>query len=306
MRSVRIEVANESGVAVDETALSQLRGVRAGPAAGPPARRAVACCWSTSRRWTELHVQWMDEPGPTDVLAFPMDELRGPATTRSPPEGLLGDVVLCPAVAERQARDAGHGTADELHLLYRARDPAPARLRPRRAGRGARDVRAPDATCWSGGARTGAAGARRDDRRVRRAGCCCWRSSWSRGPPSRRRPTRRSRRVSRVAVEAAVREGRRGAEPLRLVVADPARYVNVVLFLQVLCEVAATVAVASVAARRVLRAVDRAAHGLGVMVVVTYVAGRRGAAHARPPARRAGRARRRPARCAPWPGCSSR
>ena len=24
----------------------------------------------------QLHVQWMDEPGPTDVLSFPMDELR--------------------------------------------------------------------------------------------------------------------------------------------------------------------------------------------------------------------------------------
>ena len=50
----------------------------------------------------QLHVQWMDEPGPTDVLAFPMDELR-PGKDDEPLEpGLLGDVVLCPSVAERR------------------------------------------------------------------------------------------------------------------------------------------------------------------------------------------------------------
>jgi probable rRNA maturation factor len=64
-----------------------------------------------------LHVQWMDEPGPTDVMSFPMDELRPGSEDRDPEPGLLGDVVLCPPVAERQARDAGHTTEDELHLL---------------------------------------------------------------------------------------------------------------------------------------------------------------------------------------------
>ena len=67
----------------------------------------------------QLHIQWMDEPGPTDVLSFPMDELR-PARAEDdnePVPGLLGDVVLCPEVAERQAKDAGHATAEELRLL---------------------------------------------------------------------------------------------------------------------------------------------------------------------------------------------
>ena len=64
-----------------------------------------------------LHVQWMDEPGPTDVLSFPMDELR-PGTEDVPtPPGLLGDIVLCPQVAETQAQAAGHSTLDELLLL---------------------------------------------------------------------------------------------------------------------------------------------------------------------------------------------
>ncbi|MBF5082460.1 rRNA maturation RNase YbeY [Quadrisphaera sp. INWT6] len=66
---------------------------------------------------TSLHVQWMDEPGPTDVLSFPMDELR-PGTEGEPsPPGLLGDVVLCPEVAAKQARESGHATAEEVLLL---------------------------------------------------------------------------------------------------------------------------------------------------------------------------------------------
>lgn len=63
-----------------------------------------------------LHVEWMDLPGPTDVLSFPMDELR-PGTPEAPAEGTLGDIVLCPPVARRQAEAAGHPVADELCLL---------------------------------------------------------------------------------------------------------------------------------------------------------------------------------------------
>jgi probable rRNA maturation factor len=65
----------------------------------------------------QLHVQWMDEPGPTDVLSFPMDELR-PGTDDAPtPAGLLGDIVVCPQVAEAQAKTAGHSVLDEIELL---------------------------------------------------------------------------------------------------------------------------------------------------------------------------------------------
>jgi probable rRNA maturation factor len=65
----------------------------------------------------ELHVRWMDEPGPTDVLSFPMDELRPGRDGDLTPAGLLGDIVLCPEVAAQQARVAGHSTAEELLLL---------------------------------------------------------------------------------------------------------------------------------------------------------------------------------------------
>jgi probable rRNA maturation factor len=64
-----------------------------------------------------LHVTWMQEPGPTDVLAFPMDELDDRTRDDFPAPTLLGDVVLCPEVAAAQARTAGHDTEVELHLL---------------------------------------------------------------------------------------------------------------------------------------------------------------------------------------------
>jgi probable rRNA maturation factor len=74
-----------------------------------------------------LHVQWMDLPGPTDVMAFPMDGADGPearfdpsappATADTRAETMLGDVVLCPAVATDQAASAGHSAEAELHLL---------------------------------------------------------------------------------------------------------------------------------------------------------------------------------------------
>ena len=66
---------------------------------------------------TELHVQWMDEPGPTDVLSFPMDELRPGVEGQESELGVLGDIVLCPEVAQAQAMAAGHSRDDEIALL---------------------------------------------------------------------------------------------------------------------------------------------------------------------------------------------
>lgn len=64
-----------------------------------------------------LHVEWMDEPGPTDVLSFPMDDLRAGDSAGPRVEGILGDIVLCPTVAARQGEAAGHGAETELALL---------------------------------------------------------------------------------------------------------------------------------------------------------------------------------------------
>ncbi|MGA1032904.1 MAG: rRNA maturation RNase YbeY [Aquiluna sp.] len=66
---------------------------------------------------TDLHVRWMDEPGPTDVLSFPMDELRPGSEEMLSAEGVLGDVVICPQVARRQAEAAGHEEINEILML---------------------------------------------------------------------------------------------------------------------------------------------------------------------------------------------
>jgi probable rRNA maturation factor len=119
---VSIEVLNESGVPVDEKGIAALaRHVLDGMRVHPLAELSILLVDEAAM--TELHEKWMDEPGPTDVLSFPMDELRpghmsgGADEDGEADPGLLGDVVLCPSVAERQAKEAGHGTRDELELL---------------------------------------------------------------------------------------------------------------------------------------------------------------------------------------------
>jgi probable rRNA maturation factor len=113
-----IEITNESGVEVDETVLLRLMESNFAELNVSP-DADVAILLVDEGAMEALHVQWMDEPGPTDVLSFPMDELR-PGTEDAPtPAGLLGDIVLCPQVAETQAREAtpAHSTQDELIML---------------------------------------------------------------------------------------------------------------------------------------------------------------------------------------------
>lgn len=64
-----------------------------------------------------LHEKWMDLVGPTDVMSFPMDELRPGTDTDEEQEGILGDIVICPDVAARQAMTAGHSAVEEMMLL---------------------------------------------------------------------------------------------------------------------------------------------------------------------------------------------
>lgn len=111
-----IEINNESAIEVDETVLQRLTDFNLAQLHVSPDAE-VAIVLVDEGAMEALHVQWMDEPGPTDVLSFPMDELR-PGTEEHPTApGLLGDIVLCPQVAEGQAQTAGHTLMDELILL---------------------------------------------------------------------------------------------------------------------------------------------------------------------------------------------
>lgn len=120
-----IEIANESGTAVDEASLAALaRHVLDSMRVHPLVELSVLLV--DVPVMTDLHQRWLGEAGPTDVLAFPMDELRPPSRGSGQPEhgpddvaaqALLGDVVLCPQVALEQAQEASRDMQDELYLL---------------------------------------------------------------------------------------------------------------------------------------------------------------------------------------------
>jgi probable rRNA maturation factor len=121
-----IDIANESGVAVSEVALAALaRHALDRLHIHPLAELSILLVDEDAM--ADLHQRWMGEPGATDVLAFPMDELRPPQLGSGrgtagghepePVPGLLGDVVLCPQIAARQAQVQGHAAVDEVELL---------------------------------------------------------------------------------------------------------------------------------------------------------------------------------------------
>jgi probable rRNA maturation factor len=116
---VSIEVANESGVEVDAPRLASIaRFVLASQKVHPLAELSILLMDEPSME--SLHVKWMDEPGATDVMAFPMDDLdisRGPGDDADAAPTLLGDVVICPQFAAAQATKAGHSLEDELAVL---------------------------------------------------------------------------------------------------------------------------------------------------------------------------------------------
>jgi probable rRNA maturation factor len=123
---VSVEINNESGMAADEDALRELAQYVIGQMETHPLAD-LSMLLVDEAHMTNLHEKWMDEPGPTDVLSFPMDELRphsmaGPNRSRGrdsdePEPVLLGDVVLCPQVAAVQAKQHGQSTQAELELL---------------------------------------------------------------------------------------------------------------------------------------------------------------------------------------------
>jgi probable rRNA maturation factor len=111
-----IEVLDESGQTLDVTGLSRLsRFVLDEMRVHPQAELCVKLVDEATM--AELNERWMEKEGPTDVLAFPMDELRPGLVNEEPEEGVLGDLVLCVSVAERQAAEAGHPVQDEVQLL---------------------------------------------------------------------------------------------------------------------------------------------------------------------------------------------
>ncbi len=111
-----VEVNNESGVPVDEQrlvalALFALDALRIHPQA------ELSVLLVDTDTMAAYHEKYMDEPGPTDVLSFPMDELRPPKDGEEPPLGMLGDIVLCPEVTAAQASDSNRTPEQEADYL---------------------------------------------------------------------------------------------------------------------------------------------------------------------------------------------
>lgn len=113
-----VEVSNESGMAVDEFLIvDAARFALARMDVHPGAELAATLVDLDVME--ELHIQWMDLPGPTDVLSFPMDELKpgGRPDVAEPGAAMLGDLVICPQFAAEQAVKAGHSLEHELAVL---------------------------------------------------------------------------------------------------------------------------------------------------------------------------------------------
>src|SRR5688500_4762881 len=115
-KSVSIEVLNESGQELDVRELARLsRFVMDQMRVHPLAELCIKAVDEATI--AQLNEQWMEKEGPTDVLAFPMDELRPGLVNEEPEEGVLGDLVLCPDIAAKQAAAAGHSSDAEIELL---------------------------------------------------------------------------------------------------------------------------------------------------------------------------------------------
>lgn len=111
-----IDVNNESGVEVDELALLQLAEFALDQLRIHP-QAELSILLVDEEAMAELHQRFMDLPGPTDVMSFPMDELRAPSPGQSPPRGTLGDIVICPQFTSAQAPENGREPAEEIEYL---------------------------------------------------------------------------------------------------------------------------------------------------------------------------------------------
>ena len=107
-----IEIANNSGIACDEDEIVDVAAFALDKMGIHP-DSDLSITLVDEDEITKLHVQWMDLPGPTDVLSFPMDELKPFSASDGP--GIIGDIVICPQFAAKQA--INHSTEDEISLL---------------------------------------------------------------------------------------------------------------------------------------------------------------------------------------------
>ncbi|AJQ90567.1 MULTISPECIES: rRNA maturation RNase YbeY [Propionibacterium] len=111
-----IDLSNESGEEVDTQALIRLARFALDKLRIHP-QADLSILLVDVDTMTAYHKQFMNLDGPTDVMSFPMDELREPADGEAPPRGLLGDIVICPAFTSAQAPGNGRTNQEEIEYL---------------------------------------------------------------------------------------------------------------------------------------------------------------------------------------------
>ena len=267
-----VEINNESGLEVDTAGLLRLADFALEKLRiHPQAELSIVCVDEDTM--SAYHQKYMGEPGPTDVLSFPMDELRPPIEDEEPPEGLLGDIVLCPAVTARQAAEHGRTPEAEaeyllvhglLHLLGYDHGDA--------AGAG-RHVRAEGRSAGRLGHRTCPAQCPGDASPVNQA-------DWIQlsialllamlaGLMAAAEAALSS--LTRARAERLVEEGRPGALRVRRIAEDPPRYLNTALFIRTVCEISVIVLVALVVFGIFDATWERVLITAGPMIVISYV-----------------------------------
>jgi probable rRNA maturation factor len=113
---VTVDINNESGLEADSAGLVRLATFALDQLRIHPLAE-LSILLVDEETMSAYHQKYLGEPGPTDVLSFPMDELRPPDDEEEPPAGLLGDIVLCPVVTARQAREHGRSPDAEAEYL---------------------------------------------------------------------------------------------------------------------------------------------------------------------------------------------
>lgn len=106
-----VEVTNRSGVSAPESEVESLLNFGIDYMELHPDCE-LSVTFVDDQEMEELHIKWMDEPGTTDVLSFPMDMPEGKDDAVT-----LGDIVIDPIVAAHQATSAGHSTEHEIFIL---------------------------------------------------------------------------------------------------------------------------------------------------------------------------------------------
>jgi len=108
---MKIDLVNNSSVQCNESAIASVSEFALNKM-GIHQESELGIRFVNEDEMSQLHIKWMDLAGPTDVLSFPMDELKPNSAANGP--GVIGDIVLCPAYAEKNGKQS---LEKELELL---------------------------------------------------------------------------------------------------------------------------------------------------------------------------------------------